>query len=495
MASARESAPNSQSSSFDDNQGSQYRPVSSDSFSSSQIRLPRETTPATSLSNPSSQEHMAEREQRTQRVPYSPRAPTKLDTRFGQAPVANMGRPHQEHISAPKRSADGQIKEPTPTSPTSPGYGNGRYEHSRTSSTTSRGSQVGEVCLKLHVCLHQLTRFLQLTSQLKTRLAYAAVKVQNGWETQNINELENQLRSIQASPVSTASTLRRGPYESPRPGSSSTHPGFMQSSERSTATATPEHAPHHHVGTAGLDYAYPQQPTSATQSPPSANSGRTYESFWREHSHSHPELLSGSSSRASQISTFSPSMTATAKLAPAPSLAPPVDITPRATARRTNASSSHHHHPPRLLSAASTASTSNAALALASMPATPPPPTGPPKTAMETDAIETLMCMSSPKNSTYHIPSSSQPLSSQPSPLRQHIDAAMVIGGRGRVDGLGSGGGSGGTGGGRGGQNLKTDADIERMMDQIGGESSESSDDDEVGDVLGRRRPGTTLRA
>ena len=148
MASARESAPNSQSSSFDDSQGSQYRPVSSGSFSSSQIRLPRETTPATSLSNPSSQEHMAEREQRTHGAPHSPRVPTKLDTRFGQAPVANMGRPHQEHTSAPKRSADGQIKEPTPTSPTSPGY-TGRYEHSRHSSTTSRGSQVGEVCLNM----------------------------------------------------------------------------------------------------------------------------------------------------------------------------------------------------------------------------------------------------------------------------------------------------------------------------------------------------------
>ena len=151
MASARESAPNSQSSSFDDSQTSHHRPVSSGSFSSSQICLPREITPATSLSNPSSQEHMAEREQRTQRAPHSPRAPTKLDTRFGQAPVANMGRPHQDYTSAPKRSADGQIKEPTPTSPTSPGY-NGRYEHSRTSSTTSRGSQVGEVCFDmLHV--------------------------------------------------------------------------------------------------------------------------------------------------------------------------------------------------------------------------------------------------------------------------------------------------------------------------------------------------------
>ena len=151
MASARESAPNSQSSSFDDSQGSQYRPVSSGSFSSSQIRLPRETTPATSLSNPSSQERMAEREQRIHRAPQSPRAPIKLDTRFGHAPVANMGRPHQDQTSAPKRSADGQIKEPTPTSPTSPGY-NGIYGHSRASSTTSRGSQVGEVCLDtLHV--------------------------------------------------------------------------------------------------------------------------------------------------------------------------------------------------------------------------------------------------------------------------------------------------------------------------------------------------------
>ena len=146
MASARDSATNSQYSSFDDSQGSQHHPFSTGSFSSSQPHHPRDTTPTTSLSNPSSQEYMAEKpEQRTNHpAPRSSRGPAMLDTRFIQAPLANMGGPHQDYTSAPKRSADGEIKQANRISPTSPGQTT-RYEHSRTSSTTSRGSQISEV--------------------------------------------------------------------------------------------------------------------------------------------------------------------------------------------------------------------------------------------------------------------------------------------------------------------------------------------------------------
>ena len=225
------------------------------------------------------------------------------------------------------------------------------------------------------------------------------VKVQNGWESRNINDLEAHITSAQTSPISTTSTLRR-PYEFPRPGSSSTQPdhssvGFMQSSERSTATATPENvstAPHQHTGTAGLDYAYPQ-PHSATQSPPSASSGRTYESFWREHSHANSNKTSGPITASSAAKTTRPS------------LAPPVDIAPRAPARRTQPISSPHH-PPRLQTGPST---TNAAIALATMPATPPPPSSQSSlraprenTAEDMDAIETLVYMSSPKNPSYN---------------------------------------------------------------------------------------------
>ena len=300
------------------------------------------------------------------------------------------------------------------------------------------------------------------------------VKVQNGWETRNLNELESHITSAQASPISTTSTLRQ-PHEFSRPGSSSTQPdrssgGFMQSSERSTATATPEHlstAPHHHVGTAGLDYAYPQ-PTSAIQSPPSAKSGRTYESFWREHSHSN--------------STSGPIRSSLSKPT-TPSLAPPVDITPRIAARRKNASSSQQRAP-RL----NTNTTTNTHPTL---PVTPPPPqvrTPRQNTAEDIDAIETLVFMSSPKNSGYHpspqrVNQNSQ--SSMPkTPLRQHIEsfverragfpteqeADLSSPGDGRVP------------------RLQSEADIDRMLDEMSDGSSSSGEDDAMDSGTRRAR-------
>ena len=148
MAFERHYTSNSQSSSFNGSQESQHRPVSGGSLTSSQNRPPRDITPSTSLSNPSSQEHLpVQMEQpHNYRVPRVPRGPTMLDTRFSQAPVANMGSASGDYTSAPKRTADGYIKQGNSTSPTVPGRGNSS-EHSRTSSTVSQGSQIGEVCL------------------------------------------------------------------------------------------------------------------------------------------------------------------------------------------------------------------------------------------------------------------------------------------------------------------------------------------------------------
>ena len=50
-----------------------------------------------------------------------------------------------EHTSAPKRMANGEIKSPGYSRPNSP-VDTGQYGHSRNSSRTSRGSQIGEVC-------------------------------------------------------------------------------------------------------------------------------------------------------------------------------------------------------------------------------------------------------------------------------------------------------------------------------------------------------------
>ena len=148
MAFERHCTSNSQSSSFNGSQESQHRPISGGSLTSSQDRPPRDITPSTSLSNPSSQEHLAVQMEQPHNyiVPRIPKAPTKLETRFSQAPVANMGSSPGGYTSAPKRTADGYIKQGNSTSPTIHAKSNAN-EHSRTSSTVSQGSQIGEVCL------------------------------------------------------------------------------------------------------------------------------------------------------------------------------------------------------------------------------------------------------------------------------------------------------------------------------------------------------------
>lgn len=52
---------------------------------------------------------------------------------------------HNEHTSAPKRMANGEIKSPGHSGPNSP-VNIGQYGHSRNSSRTSRASQIVEVC-------------------------------------------------------------------------------------------------------------------------------------------------------------------------------------------------------------------------------------------------------------------------------------------------------------------------------------------------------------
>lgn len=133
MATQLYSAPNSQASSIEDTANSQgsYPPQSS-----AVELLHRENTPPTSLSNPSSQEQMAEKAQ-------SPTRALTLETRQASAPMAPMEHTKDDLTAASKRTADGRIKEKS-SLPTSPVTAR-RWEHSRNSSTTSKGSQIGEV--------------------------------------------------------------------------------------------------------------------------------------------------------------------------------------------------------------------------------------------------------------------------------------------------------------------------------------------------------------
>ncbi|KAL8827290.1 MAG: hypothetical protein Q9191_003273 [Dirinaria sp. TL-2023a] len=444
MATQLHSAPNSQASSLGDTIDSQGSCPPQSSADRRLEVLQRENTPSTSLSNPSSQEQIADK-------PRSPTRRLNLETRQDSAPVAPMVHIKDDLSVASKRTADGRVKEKSslPTSPITVAT----TEHSRSSSMTSKGSQIGE-----------------LSDRLKTRLSYAMVKVQNGWQSRSIDELES-MTSQQNSPISTASTLRRA-NESPRPGSSSTQPnhaGFTQSSERSTAT--PDYYPsaaHRHTASSGHDYAYSQSRSSA-QSPSSANTTRTYESFWREHSE--------------QGTPQHPSH----RLSAGPLLAPPADITPR-NARRSNVPNAQ---PPRLLTDNSgTQGKSHTS----SVPATPSPQHRPvartpsQNAAMEKDAVETLMFMSSPKNSGYH-PNN---LQAQKTPLRNQVAFDKRVPKIGVMDKLPHAKPPSDIVLGR--ERLKTETDVERLLDEMPDDNSStsasasasasSSEDDEVRSTL-----------
>ncbi|MCJ1309296.1 hypothetical protein MMC25_002955 [Agyrium rufum] len=98
-----------------------------------------------------------------------------------------------------KRFSNGHLKQPSITSPISPVSTEFRG-HSRRPSNVSTGSQVGD-----------------LAAQLRTRLSYAMLKVQHGWQEQSIDEIEC-IVSRQSPPyLGTASPRRKSnTYSAPR---------------------------------------------------------------------------------------------------------------------------------------------------------------------------------------------------------------------------------------------------------------------------------------
>ncbi|TVY34497.1 hypothetical protein LSUB1_G006157 [Lachnellula subtilissima] len=262
---------------------------------------------------------------------------------------ASASRPNTTIAPTPtaglKRTADGQLKQAHSNSPPSPHV----RGHSRTTSGISNASasssRIGEVRDTLYSSLH-VTDIAQISSELKARLSYAMVKVNNGWQSNSIDEVES-MASQAGSPTSSTSTLhgRRNLITSPR-------------------TPAPS-------GDFDL-YSRSDQPS------------RTYESFWRDHSTNLPSQR--------YTSHTSP---------PAPfhkSLAPPADIRP--TSRRSG--TQKLGRPPTIPGQGSNSSihspnpkTPNRG----SHRENPTIQTPLQKTIQEQDAIETLMFMSSPGNS------------------------------------------------------------------------------------------------
>ncbi|KAK3323244.1 hypothetical protein B0T19DRAFT_200412 [Cercophora scortea] len=261
-----------------------------------------------------------------------------------------------------KRTADGVVKHTREKSSVSPVRMGG---HSRNTSAVSVASTAG-------------SRIGELSAELKTRLSYAMIKVNHGWQAHTIDQVET-LASQATSPTSSNSTihLRNG---------SSASPQLSTVSHRGSNNTTPATGPQH-------------------QFP-----GRLADPSWRE--------SPNSGSRGSPTSPIKGT----------PSLAPPVSIQPArqlGNARR----NSNQRPTPTFLSASHQASPST-------NPHTPGQPSpyignahhrtpmadpilfSPHQNVREQDAIESLLFMSSPGNSA-NLKHAFPTLSSQPPPSSQ----------------------------------------------------------------------------
>ncbi len=242
------------------------------------------------------------------------------------------------------------------------------------------------------------------------------VKVQHGWQSHNINDLEH-LTSSQGSPIPAGSDQRRPPAYPIANGSSADYPRFMQPSARSFAM------PEYDSGSPPKTIMSPMngdaQKRLADHQLSSFEVAPSYESFWREHEESggHRTTHAGNPPIGG------------------PSLAPPVDILPR--------------NPRRLVSLA----TQPPALRTNGLrnskgyinPRTPSPKkpstmrTPSQQAAVEKDAVETLLFMSSPGNSDYrpHTAPSGTPLRSEfTSHASQASHTSAVVGNEAQAQGV-----------------------------------------------------------
>lgn len=109
---------------------------------------------------------------------------------------------------------------------------------------THSNTRIGEVRDALGDNIYMRLTRRQLSAQLKTRLSYAMVKVQNGWEKQSLEELE-EVHSQRGSPNSAPGGSRVH-FESPsaldyrrRPSAVSDNSDFMMMSPASDSVRSP----------------------------------------------------------------------------------------------------------------------------------------------------------------------------------------------------------------------------------------------------------------
>ncbi|KAI9764089.1 MAG: hypothetical protein M1840_008894 [Geoglossum simile] len=425
---------------------------------------PRSQSQNSQLSQFSGQQHSFQKAKKPMLEIQSPKTPTKsVDVRLSpsaQQPhtQGQPGSPRDQGFTfkghglgmgtgvGQKRTASGAVKPASAASPVD----DPAIEHSREPSTNPTGAN----------------RIGEMSAQLKTRLSYALIKVQNGWQSRTLDEVES-IYAHKTSPIlpptSTQGSLKPLASPSPPRASPAKHkrersitqgsqeyrasfqradsdpvttspPGFRQATRINNSTNVNGKGQSTINGSFTGEASKPSVLSNSALSTP-GSAERTYESFWRDHS-SNPvaakiiqarTAVSGTSGSAggtpsssqdiSNSNNSSSSAYAPPRLA---SLAPPANIVPSRHPRRTNP---HHRGPPPPIPISTTSNLSNSSFLSTSSSSTSMVPNTPPqrrnqqpsasgttpartptqqKTAMEQDAVETLMFMSSPGNSQQH---------------------------------------------------------------------------------------------
>jgi Whi5 like len=273
-----------------------------------------------------------------------------------------------EGTSGTKRTASGQVKKSIhgqghPADDASaPGTRHVRASSTLSTASTSNVAEVRGVPRNNHLVLTPS----QISQQLRTRLKYAMVKVQNGWQTRSLDELES---IASASPRSHASP-------------------FIPQGQNQGNHFSPRETPVSKMNRKWSDSTSSEESRSESRLAVMASSG----------------LMGVGSSRLDGN--------------PVRGLAPPADIVPGSRRRPTPNEGGLHPPPIRMYQARPGSQRTLSQNA-----------------AMEAEAVETLLFMSSPNNSGYHPPShasqesslrSTVQFTSQTSPLRSQFSQTSM---------------------------------------------------------------------
>ncbi|KAL9027984.1 MAG: hypothetical protein Q9180_007242 [Flavoplaca navasiana] len=276
-------------------------------------------------------------------INHSPIAPPKLDSTSPQTLDNQSSRPTsmqsnsnlQNAIQPPKRTASGAVKRPGQSLQSSP-HATSERSHSRHTSTASRSSHISDI-----------------SNDLCARLSYAVFKVQNGFQSHSLPQIEAMALQKTTSPIGTPQ--RQSAIHSPTSAFRATNPPYSPGKRDSTQRSPTDRL---------RLTQQPQQPATSSHSPRPQTSSQA-NAPW-----------------PSYPTTTSPTNTSPNR---APTLAPPADIQPRRRQPRPP------NRPTPTLNTTSTPPTLHT-------PTTP----NTNKTTKEQDAVETLIFMSSPNATSSH---------------------------------------------------------------------------------------------